>query len=171
MDLNTGTATRANAQQFALALQVLGARIIEVSDSVVVAKHGKITVNVRLCRENIPFAWWINEDGDERIGNSFACVKKALGLNGYVRTGTILARALRSIGLTNRGRADFSQDFYIHGEYNAAGERLRTYADFRSRDASVKLIAAWEELKPALDLTGYCFELKHYTETLCYIRN
>lgn len=157
------TTPRANAEQIGLALKFLGVRKVEVTGSLVTATHSGITVNIRLCRDNIPFVWW-TEDGEQRLGSSVRDAVQALGVGGYVSTTTILTRAMKSLGLSNRKTdATHRQDFYVHGEYKNAGgghkERVRTLADFRSRESGQKAADAWETLKPALDLTGYVFQL------------
>lgn len=171
MDLIQSTNSRANADQIGLALKLLGVKRVEVTGSLVVVTHKGQTVNIRLCRENIPFVWWVDSTGTQHLGSSFDCAKTALGLNGFVRSGTILTRAMKHIGLSNSRKTVVSQDFHVHGEYNSARERVRTVLDFRSFEAAGKAMAAWDELRPALDLTGYAFRLKAMGGHTCYIHN
>lgn len=172
MDLIQSTSSRTTVSQIALALQIFGVKKVKITGSLIVATHKGQTVNIRLCRENIPFIWWVDASGVQHLGYNLRSAFEALGVDFRLRSGVLLARALKSLGLTNRNDSGpYSQDFYVHGEYNSAGERIRTLADFRNLEAHAKVKASWDELKGALDLTGYSFKLHSYTERSCYITN
>jgi hypothetical protein len=155
---------RPNAHQIGIALRALGAKKVVISDSLVTATHHGVTVNIRLCRENIPFVWWTGEDGEQHFGYSVRDARKALGLTGYVRPATVIIRALKEFGMTNRrGESHLSRDFFVHGAYASSGERIKTIVDFYSQEAERKIVEIWDELKPALDLTDYTWR-KHETK-------
>jgi hypothetical protein len=163
-------------KDYALALQLLGAEVDVCNYSkLATAKHGKTQVRFWISDKYGLFGVGFCQDGTMPTIYSFSQIREVLGLTGYIRPTTILTRAMKHLGLTNRRATSVQRDFYVHGEYNNAGgglkERVRTVVDFTSKSAEKTVAEHWDELKSGLDLTGYSFKLHRCADAFSYVSN
>lgn len=154
-------------QKYALALQILGAKVT-TTGKLVTAKNGRASITFMVSEEDGLFGWGRSRQGAQTTTFTFKHMREALGLTDHLKSSTVITRALKTLGMTNRGTI---KNFCVHGEYNSAGERIRTIADFYGLDNEKTVVEHWDELKPALDLTGHCFELHECGGTFHYVSN
>jgi hypothetical protein len=160
-------------KDYALALQILGARVeISQHSGMVIATHRRAQVNFWISDKYGLFGVGEAAHSEAETIYSFQQIREILGLTGYIRSSTILTRAMKSLGLSNkRDKSSLGRDFHIHGEYNDARERVRTVLDFDRREAGKTVAEHWAELKGGLDLTGYSFELHDCHGAFYYVSN
>lgn len=157
-------------KDYALALQLLGAKteVCEYSEMVIATTKGQNKVRFWISDKYGLFGVAVLPDGSMPNLYSFHQIREALGLTETLRPSVILIRALRAIGLDNRG---VLKDFRVHGEYSFDHERVRTIADFYGKKSEKIVAEHWSELKGALDVSGYSFELHDCGGALHYVSN
>lgn len=151
----------------ALALELLGAKV-EMSDELITARNGRARVSFWISDKYGLFGWSYAVDGSEGNVYSFQQIRRALGLDLRMKASTLIIRALKKIGMTNRG---VHKSFRVYGEYSDSRERIRTIADFYGVNNEVYILRHWDEVKGALDLTDYSFELHECAGVFHYISN
>jgi hypothetical protein len=154
-------------QNYALALELLGAKV-EVTGRIVTARRGRARVDFLINVEDGLFGWGNSQDGTVVTAYNFQHLRSTLGLDDQVKASTIITRALKTLGMSNRG---IRKDFYVHGEYSFDGERIRTIVDFYDQKPERVAIEHWDELKGALDMAGHSFELHDCGGAFHYIAN
>lgn len=128
---------------------------------------------MRLCRDNIPFIWWTDREGEYHQTVTVQYAMDALGISDIdlasLKPNTVITRLLTGLGYSN-SRTRGPQQFSVRGEYAASSnERLSTVVDFFGKDIEVRLLQDWEKIERVLSMTPYPFYLRECAGVFHYL--